>query len=74
MKLSIVAAELVRVEGAMARQEGEPRKANPYPPGSDARRQWAAGWQSAAEADSPAWSKAQPASRVRRTKQQHIEG
>ena len=43
-ELSSLAADLVRAEGAIARQAGEPQKANPYPKGREERRLWVAGW------------------------------
>ena len=46
-RLSPEAIELVRVEGAIARQIGELGEANPYPKGTKEHRYWTAGWTAA---------------------------
>jgi hypothetical protein len=44
IKLSSVVADMIRVAGAAARQNREPRSANPYPKGSQEGGLWAEGW------------------------------
>ena len=53
LKLSSVATDLVRDEGAVACQAGEPRTANPYAKGSKERQLWAMGWRSVMVAAQP---------------------